>query len=157
MAVVLGLLLAFGASVWWEVGTSSEQGGAESAADTAPAGERPRVEVLNGAGEPGIAETTAERLRSRGFDVVFFGNAENFDFPSTRVIARSESVGAARRLADVLGVDSVRREPRPDLYLDATVILGADWKGHVPAASTGAAAAGGSAGPGEGEAGGEGG
>lgn len=141
MAVVLGLLLAFGASVWWEVSHTSggEAGGAEAAADTTAGGEPPRVEVLNGAGEPGIAETTAERLRSRGFDVVFFGNAENFDFRSTRVIARSERLPAARRLADVLAVDSVRREPRPDLYLDATVILGGDWKEHVPAAARGGA------------------
>lgn len=136
MAVVLGLLLAFGASVWWEVShTSGEEAEpVQAAADTTSGAEPPRVEVLNGAGEPGIAETTAERLRSRGFDVVFFGNAEDFDFEATRVIARSERLPAARRLADVLDVDSVRREPRPDLYLDATVILGADWQVHVPSA-----------------------
>lgn len=139
MAVVLGLLLAFGFSVWWEVShTSGEETETRASADTASGGEPPRVEVLNGAGEPGIAETTAERLRSRGFDVVFYGNAENFDFAATRVIARSERLPAARRLADVLDVDSVRREPRPDLYLDVTVILGADWKQHVPSADGGA-------------------
>jgi len=136
MAVVLGLLLAFGLSVWWEVSASSEEtGGGEAPADTAEGREPPRVEVLNGAGEPGIAETAAERLRSRGFDVVFYGNAENFDFPSTRVIARSDRMEAARRLAASMSLDSVRREPRPDLYLDATVILGADWQRHMPSAS----------------------
>lgn len=136
MAVVLGLLLAFGFSVWWEVSdTSGEETGTPGSADTASGSEPPRVEVLNGAGESGIAETTAERLRGRGFDVVFYGNAENFDYATTRVIARSERVPAVRRLADVLDVDSVRREPRPDLYLDATVILGADWKQHVPSAA----------------------
>lgn len=136
MAVVLGLLLAFGIAVWWEVRAGSDDGGGSgAAADTAAGTEPPRVEVLNGAGEAGIAETTAERLRNRGFDVVFYGNAENFDVPSTRVIARSERRGAARSLAAAMRVDSVRRELRPDLYLDATVILGADWEQHVPPAS----------------------
>lgn len=145
MAVVLGLLLAFGFSVWWEVrATSGEDGGSTAAADTAAGSEPPRVEVLNGAGEPGIAETTAERLRSRGFDVVFYGNAEDFDVPSTRVIARSDRTGAARELAAAMGVDSVRSEPRPDLYLDATVILGADWEQHLPASSADSAGANGS-------------
>lgn len=145
MAVVLGLLLAFGLSVWWEVRASSEEtGSSEAAADTAAGEEPPRVEVLNGAGEPGIAETTAERLRSRGFDVVFYGNAEDFDVPSTRVIARSDRTGAARKLAAALRLDSVQSEPRPDLYLDATVILGADWQQHMPSASADSAGATGS-------------
>ncbi len=142
MAVVLGLLLAFGLSVWWEVRADSEEAASTAAAaDTAAGEEPPRVEVLNGAGEPGIAETTAERLRTRGFDVVFYGNAENFDYTSTRVIARSERTGAARRLAAAMRLDSVRREPRPDLYLDATVILGADWQRHMPPPPADSAAA----------------
>lgn len=144
MAVVLGLLLAFGLSVWWEVRATSGEDGGEAAADTAAGSEPPRVEVLNGAGEPGIAETTAERLRSRGFDVVFYGNAEDFDVPSTRVLARSDRTGAARKLAAAMGVDSVRSELRPDLYLDATVILGADWQQHMPASSADSAGADGS-------------
>lgn len=145
MAVVLGLLLAFGLSVWWEVRASTEEGeGSAAAADTAAGQQTPRVEVLNGAGEPGIAETASERLRSRGFDVVFFGNAESFDVPATRVVARSERMDAALRLAGAMGLDSVDREPRPDLYLDATVVLGADWQQHMPTPSVDSAAAAGS-------------
>lgn len=144
MAVVLGLLLAFGVSVLWEVGGGSDDGeGGEARADTASADEPLRVEVLNGAGEPGIAERAAQRLRSRGFDVVFYGNAENFDFESTRVLARSDRMQEVRRLAGVLSVDSVRREPRPELYLDATVILGGDWRQHMPPAAPDTADAGG--------------
>lgn len=144
MAVVLGLLLAFGLSVWWEVRAESDAGeGGGAAVDTASADEPARVEVLNGAGEPGIAERAAERLRGRGFDVVFYGNAENFDYESTRVLARSDRMGEIRRLADALSVDSVRREPQPELYLDATVILGADWRTHMPSPAPDTAAAGG--------------
>lgn len=133
MAVVLGLLLAFGLSVWWEVRAGSTGGeSGDARADTASADEPVRVEVLNGAGEPGIAERVAERLRNRGFDVVFYGNAANFDYESTRVVARSDRTAEIRRLADAMSVDSVRREPRPELYLDATLILGADWQLHMP-------------------------
>lgn len=143
MAVVLGLLLAFGLSVWWEVRAGPGEDGAASAeTDTASADEPARVEVLNGAGEPGIAETTAERLRSRGFDVVFYGNADHFDYPATRVIARSERTGAARRIARAMRIDSVRNELRPDLYLDATVILGGDWEQHLPPPASDSALAG---------------
>lgn len=145
MAVVLGLLLAFALSVWWEVRAGSESdGGGEARADTASGDEPARVEVLNGAGEPGIAERAAERLRGRGFDVVFYGNAENFDYESTRVLARSDRMGEIRRLADAMSLDSARRELRPELYLDATVILGSDWQGHMPSPAPDTVASGGS-------------
>src|SRR5690606_29512776 len=41
-------------------------------------GDRTRVEVLNAAGRPGIARMATRRLRESGFDVVYFGNAEEF-------------------------------------------------------------------------------
>jgi hypothetical protein len=31
-------------------------------------------------------------------------------------------------VAEALGVDTVRADPRPELYLDATIILGRDWR-----------------------------
>lgn len=86
-----------------------------------------RVEVLNGAGDPGAARRVAEWLRDSGFDVVFYGNAERFDHAATQVMARSDRAGAARTVAESLGVGDVTREPKPELYLDATVVLGDDW------------------------------
>jgi len=90
--------------------------------------ERLKVEVLNGSGEPGSARVVAMRLRSLGFDVVYFGNAESFDHEHTRVINRSGAVGIARGIADSLGVDSVGTDVAPELYLDATLLLGSDWR-----------------------------
>ncbi len=97
---------------------------ATGAADTAPI----KVEVLNGAGERGAARQVAMRLRDAGFDVVYFGNAPAFDQGVTAVVNRSGLPGIARRVADALGADSVRTEVAPDLHLDATVILGQDWR-----------------------------
>lgn len=112
----------------------SADGGGEGAGSSSPAydlGSRPRVEVLNGMGAPGAAERAARRLRGMGFDVVYFGNADHYGYDRTLVLARSGDVEAAHDVADSLGVEEVERRPEPSLYLDGTVILGADWDSLV--------------------------
>jgi len=98
---------------------------------------RVRVEVLNGSGDAGAARTVAEWLRTRGFDVVTFGNAARFGHAGSEVLDRSvpeddgglrETRAAARAVADSLGISRVRSAPNPDLFLDATVVLGKDWR-----------------------------
>lgn len=132
-AVVLlaaGFLLG---SFWleWRGSSLAEEEAAGDAApsDAVPArpGVRPRVEVLNGMGRPGAARRAAGLLREMGFDVVYYGNADRFDHARTRVLLRSTDSAAARRVADSLGVDGMSVRPEPDLYVDGTVILGADW------------------------------
>jgi len=90
--------------------------------------DRVSVEVLNGAGDPGAAAAFADRLRDMGFDVKTFGNAGSFDQGITVVLDRSGREGAATGVADSLGLSGPLRELVPDLYLDATVVLGADWR-----------------------------
>jgi hypothetical protein len=102
--------------------------GLPSSISAEPFAERISVEVLNGAGVSGAAARITEALRDAGYDVKTFGNAPSFEYEQTIVIDRSERSGAARSVADALGVDEVRVEPRPALYLDATIILGRDWK-----------------------------
>ncbi|MEJ2311895.1 MAG: LytR C-terminal domain-containing protein [Gemmatimonadales bacterium] len=87
-----------------------------------------RVEVLNGAGEPGAAQEAAEILRGAGFDVVYFGNASDFDNPRTRVIARVETDGRADSVAGWLRVDRLEVDVDPTMHLDATIVLGSDWR-----------------------------
>lgn len=111
------------------VGRLGGGGGTETARDTTDLPEqRVRVEVLNGAGDRGAAERVAGWLRTRDFDVVYFGNAEAFDHEETVVVDRSGEGDGARRVAGALGLDSVEVAPRPDLFLEATVILGSDWR-----------------------------
>lgn len=104
-------------------------------ATTLPEGweSRVRVEVLNGMGEPEAARRAAARLRTMGFDVVYFGNADHFSYERTRVLDRSGRSPAARAIADSLGVAEVEHRPDPDLYLDGTVILGDDWERRMAA------------------------
>ena len=108
-----------------------------SAVDTAVAlpdtavGPAARVEVLNGAGRPGLARDATERLRAAGFDVVFFGNAAEPRGLSL-VLDRGGRGDAARRAAAALGIRAVREEPNAALYVDVTVILGKDWPPPPP-------------------------
>ncbi|MEN8143317.1 MAG: LytR C-terminal domain-containing protein [Gemmatimonadota bacterium] len=102
--------------------------GRPATAGRAPLDDRIGVEVLNGAGEKGAAEQVADRLRAMGFDVKTYGNAKRFDYERTTVVDRSGVAGAAAEVADSLGGPPVVHEPRPDLRLDATVILGQDWR-----------------------------
>ena len=76
-----------------------------------------------------------EQLRDHGFDVVFFGNAGSFGRDSSVVLDRVGAMEAARGVADALGIRNVRSEPDSNLYLDVSVVLGADWKPPTPEAA----------------------
>ncbi len=125
LAFVFAAVGAFATSLWLEV----RRDGALTVEPPASEwrGRRIRVEVLNGAGVDQLARTATERLRGMGFDVVHYGNAEEFDRDSSVVIARVDQLEPARRVADALGVHRVERKPDHNLYLDVSVILGTDW------------------------------
>jgi len=88
---------------------------------------RVRVEVLNAGGREDMARLATEHLRDRGFDVVYFGNAEAFGQDSTLVLGRASKPGAAAAVGRALGTDWVESQPDANLYLDVTVLLGGDW------------------------------
>lgn len=92
---------------------------------------RIRVEVLNGAGDPGAAARITEVLRTAGFDVKTYGNAARYDYEQTVVLDRSGRPGAAGAVAAALRGAEIREELDSELYLDATVILGDDWRALV--------------------------
>ena len=85
------------------------------------------VEVQNAGGVDGMARTATDHLRSAGFDVVGVGNAARFDQEGSVVIDRVGKPEAAADVARALGIDSVRSEPDPNLFVDVTVRLGSDW------------------------------
>ena len=93
-----------------------------------------QVEVRNGCGVSGLAATATLFLRERGFDVVEVGDHSRFDVTQSVVIDRVGDLDAARKVAAALGIDpeQVQQEIRPDLYLDATVILGSDYTALRP-------------------------
>ena len=91
--------------------------------------QRIEVEVLNGYGVSGLAGKFTDYLRSRGYDVVRFTNAQRSDYPRTLVISRGTDFDQARQVAQTLGVEpnAVENMPDPSLQLDVTVVLGQDY------------------------------
>jgi hypothetical protein len=74
-------------------------------------GTRVVVEVLNASGRAGLARSGTRVLRRAGIDVVHFGNAP----------------AGTERVRDALGVGTVVEAADPDLLLDVSVLLGADF------------------------------
>ena len=79
-----------------------------------------------------MARLATDHLRDRGFDVVYFGNAEDFGQDSTIVLDRAARPQAAAAVGRALGTDWVESQPDANLYLDVTVLLGSGWLPDVP-------------------------
>lgn len=124
---LLLVLLVFGLFTRWIYPRIENQ---RSEADSQLIGKIIQLEVLNGCGVPGLANTFTSALRKSGFDVVETGNFKNFDMTETVVIARTPDKKNARRVADALGIspENVFIEASEDFYLDATVVIGSDYK-----------------------------
>jgi hypothetical protein len=125
--VLLVLVLA-GSLVAGLGGDRPEEAASPPSSSAEPRAARVRVEVLNAAGIPGLARAVTERLRDRGFDVVYFGNGRGFSPDTSLVLDRAAHPDAARRVGDALGIRRVLSRPDSTLYLDVTVVLGKDWK-----------------------------
>ncbi len=97
-------------------------------------GEIIQIEVRNGCGVPGLAARLTEYLRDRGFDVVNTGNYRSFGQEKTVVFDRVGNPAAAHKVAEALGLPASRVEQaiRPELYLDASVVIGADYETLKP-------------------------
>ena len=86
--------------------------------------------MLNGAGRSGLARAVTLLLRSRGMDVVFYGDTDSA--ATTRVLARRGDVAAAREVLRALGDGEVAVEVDSLRYVDVTVILGHDFDAELP-------------------------
>ena len=99
-----------------------------------PVTQRLQVEVLNGCGVSGLANTTTNYLRDENIDVVYKGNYQNFDVEKSQVIDRTGDKDKALKVAEVLGVDKslVSTEVDNNRQLAVTIILGKDYKKLTP-------------------------
>jgi aspartokinase len=86
-----------------------------------------QVEVLNGCGEDGSAQTFTKYLRSKGFDVVSIGNADNFEYQETKIICRTTKKNYAKQVANALGIKKISIEPDSTRFVDVSVIVGKDY------------------------------
>ncbi len=86
------------------------------------------VEVLNGSGVTGIAAKVAELLREEGFQVVNVANADSFDYPMSRVIARQSEIEPAKEVAAYIPGAELLKEELKDFPAMVTVIIGKNFK-----------------------------
>jgi LytR cell envelope-related transcriptional attenuator len=93
-------------------------------------GRRIRVEVLNGTRRSGLARTATRALREQGLDVVYYGGGPTAD--STRIFVRRGDPGQGRDVAEALGIGRVSVAPDTLRRVDVTVLLGVDWRPHLP-------------------------
>jgi hypothetical protein len=106
---------------------ASDSAATSPAVIAAPGANAARVEVLNASGRAGLAHDATDRLRASGFDVVYFGNAQDSARATSVVIDRIGRLDAAHAIAAALAITQVRSEPDSTRLVDASVLLGADW------------------------------
>ena len=123
-------LLATGALVgsWWIHWREADAIEIPNVEIDAPVGHRLKVEVLNGSGDRGAAGQVGDFLLSLDYDVVAVDNAESFDHETSVLLDRSGIGLPLAELGARIGADSIVVAPDPDLLLDATLILGRDWR-----------------------------
>jgi hypothetical protein len=86
-----------------------------------------RIEVLNGTGESGAAKTVARALMRRKIDVLYVGNADGFDYTESVLIARKKK-SEVKSLGELLGCGRFIEQLKDDTMVDATLIIGADYR-----------------------------
>lgn len=95
-----------------------------------PSGKIIQVEVLNATDETGLAEKLAEYLRARKFDVVNQNNYHTKNVSRSFIIDRVGNEIYAKKVAKTLGIgyDRIVKDSSRDLFLDATIVIGDDYK-----------------------------
>ena len=87
-----------------------------------------QIQILNGCGKPGAAESFRNYLTDQGFDIIEFGNAASWNYAHTIVVARTANEPVARDLAKVLNTENLIHLFDPLAMVDATVFIGKDYE-----------------------------
>ncbi len=93
-----------------------------------------QLEVLNATSQSGVAGIFTDFLRKQGFDVVDYGNYQSNDEPKTLIIDRTGNTLKCKKIAASLGVNekNIIQQINPELYIDASVVIGKDYKELKP-------------------------
>jgi hypothetical protein len=130
VALIAAIVLSTAGVVWrlWPAPRQLVRGHAYAVPSPA---QRITVEVLNGTRRQGLARVATRVLREHGIDVVFFGNADEAA-DSTRVFVRRGDPGHGKDVVEALRAGRLRIEPDTLRRVDATVILGEDYRPKLP-------------------------
>jgi hypothetical protein len=90
-------------------------------------GDRVRVRLLSGVGPVDVAKLLASRLVSPGVQITIVGNADRFDYATTKIVYYDDAFAvAAAQLQQLFGVGQVSKSATPTDSEDVTVIIGKD-------------------------------
>jgi len=96
---------------------------------TPGAAARPRLQILNGTGQIGLAQKVSERLAGEGVEVKLTGNAGRLDYAETQIVFyRREDEAVAQRIQKAMGAGRVVLSRNPLDVVDVTIIVGRDFK-----------------------------
>ncbi|MGA9347625.1 MAG: LCP family protein [Anaerolineae bacterium] len=89
-----------------------------------------RIIVHNGSAVGSLAAQTSAFLKEKGFQVVEFGNAERFDYPTTIIVDYTGKEYTVQYLAQVLNIPENNIQPFTGSYseIDIRLIIGADFQ-----------------------------
>ena len=93
-----------------------------------------QVQVLNGCGAPGVAAKVTRYLRQMHIDVVIRDNYRHFNVKETFILDRVGNPSRMKKIAQALGIPTsrIRLEKDQLLQVDATIVIGADFKSLNP-------------------------
>jgi len=87
------------------------------------------VEVLNGSGIKRAGERISRFLSEKGFDVLFIGNADDFEYGETIVVDCIGDMSKARGVASFLRCRNVISQVEEAPLVEVRVIVGKDIAG----------------------------
>jgi hypothetical protein len=97
--------------------------------DTKPS-ERPKIELRNGVGSPGLGEKAARSLVPAGMKIEVAGNTDGFGKGNTRIIVYRDDEAAralGQKIRVALGTGLVSVGVSSQTVVDVTVVLGPDF------------------------------
>ena len=86
----------------------------------------PKVEVLNGSGKVGAAQTVANTLKEYGYEIVNVGNADSFEYASTQIISHKKDLPGADQLPRIVYPSTMTTAEDPAAKAEITIIVGKD-------------------------------
>jgi hypothetical protein len=93
-------------------------------------GPRLRVQILNGTGEPGVADRVVPMLVPMRAAARFGGNADSFGYTTTQIVYYdADRRTDAEAVREALGVGEVVLSRRPLGVVDVTIVVGRDLTG----------------------------
>ena len=93
-------------------------------------GHKIQIEIQNGCGLRGVAKLYTNFLRDKGYDVIGFRNAPNFNYDNTElIIHKKDSSNFVNEIVNILNIEPnfIRYNYNDNLFYEMTVIIGNDY------------------------------